>query len=96
MKLNSREQAWQRRNEGRLKKESHPTYKKMQTKEIFEERLKNFKSIDVWSEKHIAEREEFYKKFGRAWWIFCSVPVVEKYQDQWINQFRVLDGELNE
>jgi len=83
MKLNSREKAWIDKKDDIIK-------------DNFEDRLKNFKSIDVWSEESIAEREEFYKKFGRAWWIFCSVPVVEKYQDQWINQFRVLDGEINE
>ena len=83
MKLNNREQAWKNRKDDKIK-------------ESFEERLKNFKSVDVWSKKHIAEREEFYKKFGRSWWIFCGVSVVEKYNDQWINQFRVLDGELNE
>ena len=62
----------------------------------FKERLNNFKSEDVWSEESIAEREEFYKKFGRGWWIFCEVSVVGKYQNQWINRYRVLDGEINE
>ena len=87
MKLNNREQAWKNR------KDNNDDFK---IKENFEERLKNFKSIDVWSKEHIAEREKFYKKFGRAWWIFCDVSVVEKYEDVWINQYRILDGELNE
>lgn len=83
MKLNSREKAWINKKDDKI--ESN-----------FEERLKNFKSIDVWSEEHIAEREKFYEKFGRGWWIFCNIPVVEKYEDQWINQYRILDGEINE
>ena len=87
MKLTNREKAWEDR------KESSDDFI---IRENFEERLKNFKSIDVWSEEHIAEREEFYKKFGRAWWIFCGVSVVEKYNEQWINKYRVLDGEINE
>ena len=62
----------------------------------FEERLETFKSYDVWSEESIAAREKFYKRFGRAWWIFCGVPVVQRYENQWINQYRILDGEINE
>jgi len=84
MKLNNREQAWQHRKQDNVIKES------------FEDRLKNFKSVDPWSKKAIEEREEFYKKFGRGWWIFCGVSVVEKYENVWINQYRILDGELNE
>ena len=83
MKLNSREKAWIDRKDDKIK-------------DNFDDRLKNFKSIDVWSEESIAEREEFYERFGRGWWIFCGVPVVEKYEDQWINQYRILDGEINE
>ena len=83
MKLNSREKAWINKKENKIEKN-------------FEERLNNFKSIDVWSKESMAEREKFYKKFGRAWWIFCGVSVVEKYQNVWINQYRVLDGEINE
>jgi hypothetical protein len=68
----------------------------LKSESSFEERLKTFKSIDVWSEEHIAELEEFYERFGRAWWIFCGVPVVQRYENQWINQYRILDGEINE
>ena len=52
MKLSKREKAWEDR-----KKSSDDFI----IKENFQERLKNFKSIDVWSKEHIAEREEFYK-----------------------------------
>lgn len=83
MKLNSREKAWINKKENKIEKN-------------FEERLNNFKPIDVWSEESMAEREKFYKKFGRSWWIFCGVAVVEKYQNVWINQYRILDGDGNE
>ena len=62
----------------------------------FEERLKNFKTIYAYTEEHNALTEKFAKEHGRAWWIFCGVSVVEKYNEQWINKYRVLDGEINE
>ena len=91
MKLNSREQAWQRRNEGKLKKESHPSYKKMQTKKSFEERLKDFKFVDPWSEEGLKIAEENAQKYGRAWWIFQGLPrkYGTTYEPTWIEQFRV-------
>ena len=55
----------------------------------FEERLKKFKTIYAYTEEHEALTEKFSKEHGRAWWVFCSTQQVEKFKDQWIEQFRV-------
>ena len=57
-------------------------------------RLKACKNVDKWvlatSTWHTdTVLEEFAKEHGRAWWIFCSTQQVDKYKDQWIEQFRV-------
>ena len=62
----------------------------------FEERLKEFKSVDPWSKKGIQEREEFYEQYGRGWYWFAGVQNVPRYADQWVEQFRVKDDDGNE
>lgn len=95
MKLNNREKAWQQRKI--VHKESHPTYKLFGAHMgTIQERCKKANIPDAWSKEGIKEREEFAKTHGRAWWVFSAVPVVEKYKDQWIEQFRVIDEVINE
>ena len=62
----------------------------------FKERLSKHKTLYAYTEEHDRVTKEFAEKHGRAWWIFCGVSVIAKYKNQWIEQFRVIDGETNE
>jgi hypothetical protein len=64
--------------------------------ESFEERLKNHKNVDPWSEEGIQEREDFANKHGRAWWLFNDKQVTNKYKNQWILQYQKIEEESNE
>ena len=71
-------------------------YNPLKFEKSFEERLKNHKNVDPWSEEGIEEREEFYKLYGRGWFWFTDTGFVPKYADSWIEQFRVKDTDGNE
>ena len=62
----------------------------------FKERLSKHKTLYAYTEEHDRISEELAKKHGRGWWVFSGVSVIAKYKDQWIEQFRVIDGEKNE
>ncbi len=62
----------------------------------FKERLSKHKTLYAYTEEHDRMSEKVAKKNGRAWWLFCGVSVISKHKNQWIEQFRVIDGETNE
>ena len=55
----------------------------------FEERLRKHKTIYAYTKEHNALTERFAKEHGRAWWCFVSTQQLDKYKDQWIEQFRI-------
>ena len=59
-------------------------------KETFQ-RAKNMNIPDAWNEEGIAEKEKFYKKHGRGWFIFQSMTMRYNREETWIEQYNVLD-----
>jgi hypothetical protein len=89
MELTSREKAWKNR---KVYKESNPTYARYNKyAKTLKERMENINIPDAWSEEGIAEREEFAKKFGRAWYIFQGKEMRYNRPKTWIEQYHIED-----
>ena len=85
MKLNSKEQAWiDRRKKGNIE------YVKWgQKPELrFQERMKQVKAVDPYSEEGKKLQEESAKQHGRGWWIFHGVNFRHKRERTWLEQYR--------
>ena len=91
MKLTNREVAWQKRKHVK-KKEYHPTYARFgQYAGTLQERMKEIKTVDPYSEEGQKRQEESAKKYGRAWWIFTGKEMRYNREKTWIEQFHVED-----
>ncbi len=54
----------------------HPTYEKWGKKAgSLQERMKKVKPLYAYSEERAKFEEEWYKKHGRAWWIFQGMTI---------------------
>jgi len=88
--LNKREIAWQKRKQ--VKKESHPTYAQFgKYAGTLEQRMKKVKPLYAYTEERAAFEEEWYKKHGRAWYIFQGMTMRYNREKTWIEQYNVLD-----
>ena len=79
----SREEAWRKR-------------KGLKEPETIYNRMKKMKFVKPWSKEDIAQREEFAKQYGRAWWLFTDNNSSIKHKDQWIYQFHKIEEDTNE
>ena len=79
----SRKEAWRKR-------------KGLKEPETIQNRMKKMKFVEPWSKEDIAQREEFAKQYGRAWWLFTDKNSSIKHKDQWIYQFHKIEEDTNE